>query len=105
MSNIEMRLYGDSVEMIADIHETIRRMLVSDSYNHREERLTRGDGSVVYFRTVSKPKDSDRLSGMIWQNTYLHSSFLEAHPYQREVRDEVMYLLSRQRSRITTPLV
>lgn len=105
MSNIEMRLYGDSVDMLDDIREVRWGMAEGDTYHHADRKIVRGNGAIVYFRTVAKPSDSDRLAGMIWNDTYLHGSLLEAHPHQREVRDEVLYLLSRQRAKMKQPFI
>ena len=95
MNNIEMRLFGDKDDMSKDIQHFLYLLRLGDSYNPRDTKLTRRDGSVVYFRLIARPGDSDRLAGMIWNDVYFHSSLLRRG---FNAWDEIVYLLSRQRA-------
>lgn len=93
--NIEMRLYGDVESKRQDIDRHLSRAKSGDSFNRREEVITLTNGSKIYFRVVAKPTDSDRMSGMIWHNTFLHSSLTRVSEVWSS--GEIGYLLSRQR--------
>lgn len=93
--NIEMRLYGDMESKRQDIDRHLSRAKSGDSFNRREEVITLTNGSKIYFRVVAKPTDSDRMSGMIWHSTFLHSSLTRVSEVWSS--GEIGYLLSRQR--------